>query len=163
MTTDRLPEVLLNYKPRGYRNIGRPMARWEDAFPWSRKQACGIYPWNIRKFLRPLVQIPFKYACSLTHKISWNIVTDIEIFHFATLVPRWRNHLQLQLVNWFHAAVLPKPIWLFWVPKVSLTHFGSMFHLMVYQPWRKGLRPERGIQKSKTEKSEFYTIRTFIN
>jgi hypothetical protein len=26
MTTDRLPEVLLNYKPRGYRNIGRPMA-----------------------------------------------------------------------------------------------------------------------------------------
>jgi hypothetical protein len=32
MTTDRLPEVLLNYKPRGYRNIGRPMARWEDAF-----------------------------------------------------------------------------------------------------------------------------------
>jgi hypothetical protein len=24
--------VLLNYKPRGYRNIGRPMARWEDAF-----------------------------------------------------------------------------------------------------------------------------------
>jgi hypothetical protein len=33
MTTDRLPKVLLNYKPRGYRNIGRPMARWEDAFP----------------------------------------------------------------------------------------------------------------------------------
>jgi hypothetical protein len=32
MTTDRLPTVLLNYKPRGYRNIGRPMARWEDAF-----------------------------------------------------------------------------------------------------------------------------------
>jgi hypothetical protein len=35
MTTDRLPKVLkvlLNYKPRGYRNIGRPMARWEDAF-----------------------------------------------------------------------------------------------------------------------------------
>jgi hypothetical protein len=32
MTTDRLPKVLLNYKPRGYRNIRRPMARWEDAF-----------------------------------------------------------------------------------------------------------------------------------
>jgi hypothetical protein len=32
MTTGRLPKVLLNYKPRGYRNIGRPMARWEDAF-----------------------------------------------------------------------------------------------------------------------------------
>jgi hypothetical protein len=32
MTTDRLPKVLLNYKPRGHRNIGRPMARWEDAF-----------------------------------------------------------------------------------------------------------------------------------
>jgi hypothetical protein len=32
MTTDRLPKVLLNYKPRGCRNIGRPIARWEDAF-----------------------------------------------------------------------------------------------------------------------------------
>jgi hypothetical protein len=32
MTTGRLPEVLLNYKPRGYRNIGRPISRWEDAF-----------------------------------------------------------------------------------------------------------------------------------
>jgi hypothetical protein len=32
MTTDRLTKILLNYKPRGYRNIGRPMARWEDAF-----------------------------------------------------------------------------------------------------------------------------------
>jgi hypothetical protein len=32
MTTDRLPKVLLNYKPRGYRNFGRSMARWEDAF-----------------------------------------------------------------------------------------------------------------------------------
>jgi hypothetical protein len=44
MTTDRLPKVLLNYKPRGYRNIGRPIARWEDAFSLSRKQACGLYP-----------------------------------------------------------------------------------------------------------------------
>jgi hypothetical protein len=32
ITTDRRPKVLLNYKPRGYRNIGRPMSRWEDAF-----------------------------------------------------------------------------------------------------------------------------------
>jgi hypothetical protein len=32
MTTDRLPKVLLNYKPRGYRNIGRLKARTEDAF-----------------------------------------------------------------------------------------------------------------------------------
>jgi hypothetical protein len=31
-TTDRLPKVLLDSKPRGYRNIGRPMTRWEDAF-----------------------------------------------------------------------------------------------------------------------------------
>jgi hypothetical protein len=29
MTTDSLPKVLLNYKPRGHRNIGRPIARWE--------------------------------------------------------------------------------------------------------------------------------------
>jgi hypothetical protein len=27
MTTDGLPKVLLNYKPRGYRNSGRPIAR----------------------------------------------------------------------------------------------------------------------------------------
>jgi hypothetical protein len=46
MTTDRLPKVLLNYKPRGYRNIGRPIARWEDAFSWSLKQAFGLYPWS---------------------------------------------------------------------------------------------------------------------
>jgi hypothetical protein len=32
ITTDKLPKVLLNYKPGGYRNIGRPMARWEDVF-----------------------------------------------------------------------------------------------------------------------------------
>jgi hypothetical protein len=32
MTTDRLPKVLLNYKPRGCRDIGRPTVRWEDAF-----------------------------------------------------------------------------------------------------------------------------------
>jgi hypothetical protein len=30
--TDTLPKVLINYKPRGYRNIGRPIARWKDAF-----------------------------------------------------------------------------------------------------------------------------------
>jgi hypothetical protein len=27
MTTDRLAKVLLNNKPRGYRNIGRPIAK----------------------------------------------------------------------------------------------------------------------------------------
>jgi hypothetical protein len=27
ITTDRLPKVLLNYKPRRYRNIGRPIGR----------------------------------------------------------------------------------------------------------------------------------------
>jgi hypothetical protein len=32
MTTDRLPKVLLNYKPRGYQSIGQPVARWEDGF-----------------------------------------------------------------------------------------------------------------------------------
>jgi hypothetical protein len=25
------------------------MARWEDAFSWSRKQACGLYPWSRRR------------------------------------------------------------------------------------------------------------------
>jgi hypothetical protein len=35
-TTDRLPKVLLN--------IGRPIARWEDAFSSSRKKACGLHP-----------------------------------------------------------------------------------------------------------------------
>jgi hypothetical protein len=49
MTTDRLPKVLLNYKPRWYRNIGRPMARWEDEFSWNRKQSCGLYPWSRRR------------------------------------------------------------------------------------------------------------------
>jgi hypothetical protein len=49
MTTDRLPKVLLNYKPRGFRNIERPMATEEDAFSWSRKQACGLRPWSRRK------------------------------------------------------------------------------------------------------------------
>jgi hypothetical protein len=29
MTKDRLPNILLNYKPRGHRNIGWPIARWE--------------------------------------------------------------------------------------------------------------------------------------
>jgi hypothetical protein len=43
MTTDRLPKVLLNYKPRGYLHIVRPMDRLEDTFSRSRKQACGLY------------------------------------------------------------------------------------------------------------------------
>jgi hypothetical protein len=32
MSTDRLPKLLLNYKPRGYRIIGRLIARWEAAY-----------------------------------------------------------------------------------------------------------------------------------
>jgi hypothetical protein len=47
---NRLPQVLLNYKPRGYRNIGR-CARCEDVFSWSQKQACGLYPWSRRSTL----------------------------------------------------------------------------------------------------------------
>jgi hypothetical protein len=31
MTTDRLPKILLNYKPRGYGNTGIPIAREDDA------------------------------------------------------------------------------------------------------------------------------------
>jgi ribosomal protein L34 len=30
MTTDTLRKILLNYKPRGYQNIGRPTARWDE-------------------------------------------------------------------------------------------------------------------------------------
>jgi hypothetical protein len=56
----RLPKVLLNYKPRGYRNIGRPIARREDAFCWSRKQACGLYPWSRRRKIRRNID---KYRC----------------------------------------------------------------------------------------------------
>jgi hypothetical protein len=52
MTTDRLPKVLLKYNTRGYWNIGQPMARWEDAFSWSRKQVCGLYPWSRRIRIR---------------------------------------------------------------------------------------------------------------
>jgi hypothetical protein len=49
MATDKLPKVLLHYKPRGYRNIGRPTAGWEDSFSWNRKQACGLYLWSRRR------------------------------------------------------------------------------------------------------------------
>jgi hypothetical protein len=28
------------------------MARWEDAFSWSRKEACGLYPWSRRRWNR---------------------------------------------------------------------------------------------------------------
>ena len=28
----RLPKTILNYKPEGRRNIGRPLTRWEDDF-----------------------------------------------------------------------------------------------------------------------------------
>ena len=32
MDEKRLPEIILNYKPEGRRNIGRPLTRWEDDF-----------------------------------------------------------------------------------------------------------------------------------
>jgi hypothetical protein len=33
LTTDMLPKILLNYKPRGEQSIGRPVERWDDIFP----------------------------------------------------------------------------------------------------------------------------------
>jgi hypothetical protein len=64
MTTDRLPKVLLNYKPRGYQNIGWPMARWEDAFCWSWKRACSLYPWSRRR--RRLKCLPYtNWECNI--------------------------------------------------------------------------------------------------
>ena len=32
MDDNRLPKKILNYKPEGRRNIGRPQTRWEDDF-----------------------------------------------------------------------------------------------------------------------------------
>ena len=32
MDDNRLPKEILNYKPEGRRNIGRPQTRWEDDF-----------------------------------------------------------------------------------------------------------------------------------
>ena len=32
MDDNSLPETILNYKPEGRRNIGRPQTRWEDDF-----------------------------------------------------------------------------------------------------------------------------------
>ena len=32
MDDNRLPKEILNYKPEGRRNIGRPLTRWEDDF-----------------------------------------------------------------------------------------------------------------------------------
>jgi hypothetical protein len=48
MTADRLPKVLLNYKPRGYRNVGRPMARWEDACILLKSET-GLWPVSFKK------------------------------------------------------------------------------------------------------------------
>lgn len=31
MPTDRIPQLLLKYKPIGHRNVGRPFTRWEDS------------------------------------------------------------------------------------------------------------------------------------
>jgi hypothetical protein len=32
MDDNRLPKKILNYKPEGRRNIGKPLTRWEDDF-----------------------------------------------------------------------------------------------------------------------------------
>ena len=32
MDDNRLPKKILNHKPEGRRNIGRPLTRWEDDF-----------------------------------------------------------------------------------------------------------------------------------
>ena len=32
MDDNRLPKIILNYRPEGRRNIGRPETRWEDDF-----------------------------------------------------------------------------------------------------------------------------------
>jgi hypothetical protein len=39
MTTDD-PKKILNYKPEGRRNIGRPQKRWEDDF-WEEETGQG--------------------------------------------------------------------------------------------------------------------------
>jgi hypothetical protein len=49
MITNRLSIILLNYKHRGHRSIGRPKAWWEDMFSWSRKKVNGLYPLRRRK------------------------------------------------------------------------------------------------------------------
>ena len=30
MTEDRIPKIIMNYKPKGKRNIGRPLKRWSQ-------------------------------------------------------------------------------------------------------------------------------------
>jgi hypothetical protein len=44
MTTD-YPKKILNYKPEGRKNIGRPQMRWEDDFR-EEKQAKGPKPYS---------------------------------------------------------------------------------------------------------------------
>jgi hypothetical protein len=44
MTTDKLPKILVNYKPRGHQGIRQPIARLEDTFSQSQKQAEGLHP-----------------------------------------------------------------------------------------------------------------------
>ena len=39
MNDNRLPKIILNYKPEGRRNIGRPQTRWGDDL---RKEGTGL-------------------------------------------------------------------------------------------------------------------------
>ena len=45
MDDNRLPKKLLNYKPEGRRNIGRPLTRWEDDF-WEEGTDQGPKPYS---------------------------------------------------------------------------------------------------------------------
>jgi hypothetical protein len=40
--------LLANWGPYFFSRIKRPIARWEDIFFWSWKQANGLYPWKRR-------------------------------------------------------------------------------------------------------------------
>jgi hypothetical protein len=31
MSSDRIPKVILEYQPKGKRNLGRPLKRWKDS------------------------------------------------------------------------------------------------------------------------------------
>ena len=43
MDDNRLPKEILNYKPEGRRNMGRPQTRWGgDLFPGGRNRASGL-------------------------------------------------------------------------------------------------------------------------
>ena len=46
MDDNRLPKTILNYKPEGRRNIGRPQTRWEDDFREENSWAFLIFTTN---------------------------------------------------------------------------------------------------------------------